>query len=86
MAAMESYLFHYEDAQDDPVEGLSGVWLPESDTGPDAVGGVATELFRIPYEDIVIDKERGLVLLKRWSPELFETTGLNLDDMRDEGI
>jgi hypothetical protein len=80
VAAMECSIFHYEDAQDDPLPGLPGVWRGESEM-PDAVGRVATELFEIPQKDIVIDNEVGVVLLKRWPPELFETTYITLQDV-----
>jgi hypothetical protein len=82
VAAMECYKFHHEDSQDEPLEGLRGVWVSESEM-PESIGGVATELFEIPQEDIEIDHEKGLVLLKRWSPELFMTTSLSLEDVRD---
>jgi hypothetical protein len=46
-------------------------------------GGMAADLLGIPEEDIVLDHEKGLVLLKRWSPELFMMTELDPDDVKD---
>ena len=44
---------------------------------------MAAELLGIPEEDMVFDREKGLVLLERWSPELFEMTWLDPDDVKD---
>ena len=76
-------LFLDEDAQEEPVEGVEGIWLPETENSPDSLGVMAAELLGIPEEDMVLDHEKGLVLLKRWSPELFEMTGLDPDDVKD---
>jgi hypothetical protein len=83
VAAMEISWFLYEDAQEEPVEGVEGIWLPETENSPDSLGVMAAELLGIPEEDMVLDHEKGLVLLKRWSPELFEMTGLDPDDVKD---
>jgi hypothetical protein len=80
---MECYIFYYEDAQDEPLEGLKGVWISEGEEVPEAVGGVATELLDIPADDMVIDAEKGVVLLRRWPPELFQTTPLTLEDVTE---
>ena len=77
---METRSFLNEDAQEEPVEGVEGIWLPE--TG-NSLGVMAAELLGIPEEDMVLDHEKRLVLLKRWSPELFEMTGLDPDDVKD---
>jgi hypothetical protein len=82
VAGMESWLLH-EDAQEESVEGVEGIWLPETENSPDSLGVTAAELLGIPEEDMVLDHEKGLVLLKRWSPELFEMTGLDPDDVKD---
>jgi hypothetical protein len=73
----------YEDAQEEPVEGVERIWLPETENSPDSLGVMAAELLGIPEEDMVLDHEKGLVLLKRWSPELVEMTGLDPDDVKD---
>ena len=83
VAGMESWLLHHEDAQEEPVEGVEGISLPETENSPDSLGVMAAELLGIPEEDMVLDHEKGLVLLKRWSPELFEMTGLDPDDVKD---
>ena len=84
VAAMEIYWFLYEDAQEEPVEDVEGgIWLPETENSPDSLGVMAAELLGIPEEDMVLDHEKGLVLLKRWSPELFEMTELDPDDVKD---
>jgi hypothetical protein len=87
VAAMETRWFLYEDAQEEPVEGVEGIWLPETenslDSSLDSLGVMAAELLGIPEEDMVLDHEKGLVLLKRWSPELFEMTVLDPDDVKD---
>jgi hypothetical protein len=83
VAAIEIYSLLDEDAQEDPVEGVEGIWLPETENSPDSLGVMAAELLGIPEEDMVLDHEKGLVLLKRWSPELFEMTGLDPDDVKD---
>jgi hypothetical protein len=83
VAAMETRSFLYEDAQEEPVEGVEGIWLPETENSPDSLGVMAAELLGIPEEDMVLDHEKGLVLLKRWSPELFEMTELDRDDVTD---
>jgi hypothetical protein len=80
VAAMETRSFHYEDAQEEPVEGVEGIWLPETEN---SLGVMAAELLGIPEEDMVLDHEKGLVLLKRWSPELFEMTELDPEDVKD---
>jgi hypothetical protein len=83
VAAMAISWFLYEDAQEEPVEGVEGIWLPETENCPESLGVMAAELLGIPEEDMVLDHEKGLVLLKRWSPELFEMTGLDPDDVKD---
>jgi hypothetical protein len=77
---MEVYWFHYEDSQEDPVEGVEGIWISEEEN-PDSVGGVATELLNIPEEDFEVDWEKRMILLRQWSPELFMSTHLTLDDV-----
>jgi hypothetical protein len=83
VAAMEIRWFLDEDAQEEPVEGVEGIWLPETENSPDSLGVMAAELLGIPEEDMVLDHEKGSVLLKRWSPELFEMTKLDPDDVKD---
>jgi|SRR5215203_2956637 len=83
VAAMVISWFLDEDAQEEPVEGVKGIWLPETENSPDSLGVMAAELLGIPEEDMVLDHEKGLVLLKRWSPELVEMTGLGPDDVKD---
>ena len=83
VAAMETRSYLYEDAQEEPVEGIEGIWLPETENTPYSLGVMAAELLGIPEEDMVLDHEKGLVLLKRWSPELFEMMELDPDDVTD---
>jgi hypothetical protein len=83
VAAMEIYWSLYEDAQEESVEGVEGIWLPETENTPDNLGVMAADLLGIPEEDMVLDHEKGLVLLKQWSPELFEMTELDRDDVTD---
>src|SRR5215218_5995334 len=83
VAAMEIYWFLYEDAQEESVEGVEGIWLPETENTPDNLGVMAADLLGIPEEDMELDHEQGLVLLKRWSPALFEMTELDPDDVKD---
>jgi hypothetical protein len=86
VAAMEVYLYHYEDSQEDPTESVNGIWTSEADN-PDSLGGVANELLNIPEEDFELDGENGMILLRQWSPELFMSTSLTLDDVASlEGL
>jgi len=80
VAAMEAYWLLYEDSQEDPAEGVDGIWISEAEN-PDSVGGVATELLSIPEEDFEVDWETGMILLRQWSPELFMSTPLTLEDL-----
>jgi hypothetical protein len=82
VAAMETRSLLYEDAQEEPVEGIEGIWLPETEYSRDSLGVMEAELFGIPEEDMVLDHEKGLVLLKRWSPEQFEMTELDPDGVK----
>src|SRR5215203_750477 len=80
VAAMEVYWFHYEDSQEEPMEDVEGIWISEAEN-PDSLGGVATELLNIPEEDFEVDWEKGMILLRQWSTELFMSTPLTLDDI-----
>ena len=59
---------------------LEGIWISEAEN-PDSLGGVATELLNIPEEDFEVDWEKGMILLRQWSTELFMSTPLTLDDI-----
>jgi len=83
VAAMEIYWCLYEDAQEESVEEFEGLWLAETENTPDNLGVMAADLLGIPEEDMELDHEQGLVLLKRWSPALFEMTELDPDDVKD---